>query len=33
VKCGYIIGYYDRSYKQQQKVHFKCKMCSTITTI
>lgn len=33
VKCGYIIGYYDRSYKQQQKVHFKCKMCSTITTV
>jgi hypothetical protein len=33
VECGHIVGYYDRGYHQQNKVHFKCKMCSTITSI
>lgn len=31
--CNFIIGYVDRLFKQQNKVHFKCKMCSTITTV
>jgi hypothetical protein len=33
VDCKFIIGYVDRAYKQQQKVHFKCQRCSTITTL
>jgi hypothetical protein len=31
--CNFIVGYVDRGYKQQNKVHFKCKMCPTITTV
>lgn len=32
-ECNFIVGYVDQLYKQQDKVHFKCKMCSTLTTI
>jgi hypothetical protein len=32
-KCNFIVGYTDREYHQQDKVHFKCKMCSTLTTV
>jgi hypothetical protein len=31
--CGQIVGYYDRRYKHQDKVHFTCRFCRTITTI
>lgn len=31
--CGFIIGYKDRNYHQQNKVHIKCKFCSTITSV
>ena len=31
--CGFIVGYADRNYRQQNKVHFKCKYCNTVTTI
>lgn len=31
--CSFIIGYIDRNYKQNGKVHIKCKNCNTITTI
>jgi len=31
--CGFIIGYHDRNYNQQNKVHIKCKFCNTVTTI
>lgn len=32
-ECNFIVGYVDQLYKQQDKVHFKCKMCSTLTTV
>lgn len=32
-ECNFIVGYVDREYHQQDKVHFKCKMCSTLTTV
>jgi hypothetical protein len=32
-KCNFIVGYQDRGYKQQNKIHFKCGKCPTITTI
>jgi len=32
-KCNFIVGYRDRGYKQQNKVHFKCRNCQTITTV
>jgi hypothetical protein len=32
-ECNFIVGYVDRLYKQQNKVHFKCKFCQTITTV
>lgn len=30
--CGFVIGYVDRNYRQQDKVHFICRFCNTITT-
>jgi deoxyribodipyrimidine photolyase-like uncharacterized protein len=32
-ECNFIVGYVDHLYKQQDKVHMKCKMCSTLTTV
>ena len=31
--CKFIVGYRDRGYKQVDKIHFKCRNCSTITTV
>jgi hypothetical protein len=31
--CGQVIGYYDRRYRQQEKVNIVCRFCRTITTI
>jgi hypothetical protein len=31
-ECGFIVGYLDHNYRQQNKVHFKCKFCNTVTT-
>ena len=31
--CGFILGYYDRNYHQNNKVHIKCKFCNTLTSI
>jgi hypothetical protein len=31
-KCNFIVGYLDHNYRQQNKVHFKCKFCNTVTT-
>lgn len=31
--CNFIVGYQDRGYKQQDKIHFKCMNCQTLTTI
>lgn len=31
--CAFIIGYIDRRYKQQDKVHLICRFCKTITTV
>lgn len=31
--CGQVVGYFDRRYKQQEKVHISCRFCRTITTI
>jgi hypothetical protein len=32
-RCGFILGYADKNYRQQDKVHIKCKFCNTVTTI
>lgn len=32
-KCGFILGYADRNYHQQDKIHIKCKFCNSMTTI
>lgn len=32
-KCSFILGYYDRNYRQENKVHIKCKFCNTVTSI
>lgn len=32
-ECNFIVGYVDQLYKQQDKVHFKCKMCQSLTTV
>lgn len=31
--CNFIVGYYDRNYRQIDKIHFKCRNCQTLTTI
>lgn len=31
--CGNILGYMDRNYKQENKVHWVCRWCSTCTTL
>ena len=31
--CNFIIGYKDKNYHQQNKVHIKCKYCNSITSI
>ena len=31
--CSFIIGYKDRNYRQQDKIHIKCKFCNTMTTV
>lgn len=31
--CGQVVGYYDRRYRQQDKVHITCRFCRTITSI
>lgn len=31
--CGFILAYLDRHYNQKDKVHIKCKLCSTVTTV
>jgi hypothetical protein len=31
--CGFIVGYKDRNYRQQNKVHIKCKFCNTVTSV
>jgi hypothetical protein len=31
--CSFIIGYVDRRYRQQDKVHIICRYCKTIKTI
>jgi hypothetical protein len=31
--CGFILGYQDKNYKQQNKIHIKCKFCNTVTSI
>jgi hypothetical protein len=28
-----VVGYHDRNYRQQEKVHFVCRFCRTITSI
>lgn len=32
-ECGFIIGYKEKTYHQQNKVHIKCKFCNTMTSV
>lgn len=31
--CRFIVGYVDRRFHQQEKVHFRCRYCNTLTTL
>lgn len=31
--CNHIIAYLDKNYHQKNKVHIKCKLCCSVTTV